>query len=658
MFSVNAQSDPQSMTTSGSEIQTSVVQKEQAKRMQEINELRAQNLIGQNSIRRNRQIAMLGSIAALFAIFAMSVASVSYRSEKKARDALAKYANDLEVSEALARSNAKKAHENEAKAKLASEAKSAFLANMSHEIRTPMNGVLGMAQILESTELNDRQREFVETIQSSGTALMTILNDILDFSKIEAGKLELDPTMSNLRDAVEDVATVMSARASEKDIEIVVRYAPNVPVHAVLDIGRMRQILVNLVGNALKFTHKGYILVNVTARIQDAETIFNIEVIDTGIGIQENRRQDIFEDFNQAENSTTRVFGGTGLGLSITKKLVEAMDGELTVKSRYGHGSIFKVSMPLPAICDVRDKRRNLSKAGDRKVLVVDDLDISRKVLCEQLRSWHFTCAAAKDGKSAYKALVQAARNDAPFDLVILDSEMAGLNGEQVANAIRRTPEIAGTKVIILSSVDKNDSSIAYEKLVSSGFISKPVKSSILLKTLGEMLPSPINEPSDVLAIVEKLPVLKSEPSTCHEPKGPRVLVAEDNAINRQVIQGVLREVGVQLSFAVDGKQAFEMFQNCDFDVILMDLSMPKMDGVEATQAIRAHEVLKKLTPTPIVCLSAHVMKKDRDRALDGGMDDYLSKPIFVKPLREMIEKWSGVKYARQTECSVVAKSA
>lgn len=340
-------------------------QSENSLRMQQISELQADNALGQTIVRRTQQIAILVGCVAMMALVALSIAFTSYRSQKKARRELDKYANDLERSEARAR-------DNEVKALEASEAKSAFLANMSHEIRTPLNGIIGMSQALCATELNLFQKEYAETIDTSGTALLTIINDILDFSKIEAGKLELDPAPCNLRTAIEEVGTLLATRANEKGLEIMVRYAPDIPELVNADIGRIRQILLNLVGNAVKFTHEGHVLINVSGETEGDMAAFQIEVLDTGIGIPENRTELIFGDFTQAEGSTTRIFGGTGLGLAITKRLIEAMDGDIRVDSKYGKGSIFTVSLTLPVDESLSPVQPALPDLNSIRVLIID----------------------------------------------------------------------------------------------------------------------------------------------------------------------------------------------------------------------------------------------------------------------------------------------
>lgn len=616
-------------------------QSENNQRMREIAELKASNAISASAARRSQQMALFGGVAALLALVAMVATYNSYRSQKKARETLDEYTQELEKSEARARRS-------EEKAKAASEAKSAFIANMSHEIRTPMNGVLGMAQILRASELNPQQKEYAETIHSSGSALLTIINDILDFSKIEAGKLELDPTVCNLRNAVEEVATMMATRAEEKGLEIMVRYAPGTPEIVLADIGRIRQMLLNLAGNAVKFTHQGHVLINIHGSASGDIADLKLEVLDTGIGIPEDRIDSIFDDFSQAENSTTRRFGGTGLGLAITRRLVDAMDGTIDVKSRHGRGSIFSISLQLPLEEDISPGVRKVPDLNDMRVLIVDDLKVNRQIQSEQFRAWNVEHAVADNGRTAFKMVVQAKRAGKPFDLVILDYHMPDVDGEQVASAIRRTPEVQDTRIIVLSSADSGSESRRFRNLNVSAYLLKPVRSSVFLDAIADAMSMDAHTVKISASPPEAPPL--SPAAAPRADARQKLLVAEDNEVNRRVVAAFLKDSDLDVRFAVNGREALDFVKDQYFDLILMDVSMPEIDGLEATKAIRAHEALENLTPTPIICVSAHVMSDARDKAAAAGMDSHLSKPLLKEDLEQAIDTWIGVKRQRREE--------
>ncbi len=534
----------------------------------------------------------------------------------------------------------KKLEISERKANDASEAKSAFLANMSHEIRTPMNGVLGMTELLQSTDLDDRQKSFADTIYKSGAALLTIINDILDFSKIEAGKLEIDPVPFNLKDAIEDVATLLSTPARAKEIELAVRYSPDIPEHLFGDVGRIRQIVTNLVGNAIKFTHEGHVFINISGASEGDFTKLRIDVEDTGIGIPKDKLENVFHEFSQAEATTTRQFGGTGLGLAISRKLASAMQGNLTVQSEYGQGSTFSFELKLKNIQQPERKMRKLPNLSDLKILVVDDLKINRDIQEEQLALWGFKVTCVDNGQDALSLLENAHKEKAPYDLVLLDYHMPDMDGAEVAKRITSHNALKETKIIILSSTDASEEILNFKKIGIPHYLTKPVKSTLLLDTIAltaSKLDLPMQTESDF-------------PSSSEEGSGAvldtplNVLIADDNEVNRLVVKSFLDGMNTQTSFAVNGKEAFEFSQNMSFDLILMDVSMPEMDGMEATKAIRAYETKNNLNRTPIVCLTAHIMAEDRKRAEDAGMDGYLSKPIQKAKLSETIENWRHAK--------------
>ena len=461
-------------------------QNENSQRMQEILELRLSNEQNQSAASRNRQFAVLGVLTTALAIFAFVISIKTSQNQRAAKNALALYASKLELSEA-------KARENEKKAQTANQAKTTFLANMSHEIRTPMNGVLGMAQVLEGTELNERQKEFLKAITTSGDALMTILNDILDISKIEAGKLKLEPIQANLRDAIEDVASVLTGLASEKELEFVIDYQPDVPETVIADIGRMRQVLMNLIGNALKFTEAGHVMVKVSAdtaknATNESSTRFVIQVSDTGIGIMEDRLKSIFEDFNQAENSTRRKYGGTGLGLSISQKLMNAMGGTVDVQSVFGKGTCFTITVDFETPTRSIALEEERIKFPAKRVLIVDGKEASASVLYRTLQAWGLSCDWANSGAKAYSAVIYAAQKGSAYDLIIMDSELPDYSGEKVIETIRKNEHLADVEIILTSCIHNDQRSRRLKALDLSSFMPKPIKRQVLQLSLEKAL--------------------------------------------------------------------------------------------------------------------------------------------------------------------------
>ena len=521
-----------------------------------------------------------------------------------------------------------------------SQAKSEFLANMSHEIRTPMNGVLGMAELLKESELTERQASFANTIYDSGNALLTIINDILDFSKIESGKLELDSAPFNLESVVEDVATLLGVSAREKGIEIMVRLDQHLPGSLIGDAGRLRQILTNLVGNAVKFTHDGTVLIDVDGGVNDGCATLTLKIVDTGIGIPENKIDTIFEMFTQAEGSTTRQYGGTGLGLSITKSLVEAMGGSISANSVYGKGSEFIVQLALPvAVVDAPLQQRPIANLDGAHVLVVDDNAVNRSILDEKISSWGGVAVLAESGAAALEILRTQTRH--PITTAIVDFQMPEMDGIELVEAIQADPALAATKIIVLSSVDASDVVNRFKELGVADLMTKPVRSIWLQGLLAELiLDKKIENLATIASNTDDAP---TPTDTISEAKHRRrVLVAEDNMVNRMVIENLVNSSLYDLIFADNGKIAFDLFRKQSFDAILMDIAMPVMDGVEATKAIRSFEASSTSCPTPIIALTAHAMSSERDRFLESGMDDYISKPVKKDVIDEILAKWTN----------------
>ncbi len=540
------------------------------------------------------------------------------------------------------------------KAEAADRAKSEFLANMSHEIRTPMNGVLGMAELLARTDLDNRQAMFVDVITKSGNALLTIINDILDFSKIDAGQLELDPAPFALAEAIEDVATLVSTKVAEKDLELIVRVDPNLPATVVGDIGRFRQIATNLVGNAVKFTEKGHVLVNVNGRQVGEEVQISVRVEDTGIGIPAEKLESVFDKFAQVDASSTRRHEGTGLGLAIASRLVALMGGRMEVESTPGKGSTFSFSVVFAADPGgVVAKPVPIDVTGAR-VLAIDDNPINREILTEQLRSWGFDCAAVNGGREGIAFLERAAAIAVRVDCVILDYQMPGMNGADVARAINQNPALQGLPIVLLTSVDQVDAGQLSRECGIAAHLNKPARSSALLETLISVMQKaraasrhfaetegddeyqrPVAPVAARPAPVER----RISAATLHAAEPLDVLVAEDNEVNQLVFSQILNGLGYRYKIASNGRTALDMFRRHKPRMVLMDVSMPEMNGLEATREIRSIEQGMGLH-TPIVGVTAHALKGDREKCLEAGMDDYLSKPISPNKLAIKIETW------------------
>jgi CheY-like chemotaxis protein len=535
-----------------------------------------------------------------------------------------------------------------------------------------MNGVMGMAELLAKTELDSKQKMFTDIIVKSGHALVTIINDILDFSKIDSGQLELDPMPFKLAEAIEDVVTLMSAKVDEKDLEMAVRIQPDLPEMYLGDVGRIRQIVTNLVGNAVKFTEHGHVLVNVSGTVTDDKAALMIKIEDTGIGIRPDQVSQIFEKFSQIDGSSTRKHEGTGLGLTIAKMLVDKMGGEIGVESVLGEGSSFWFTLPLPIHGEAKVSKPVPVDVSGGRVLIVDDNEVNRSILLEQAGSWGFDAAAAASGPEGLAVMRRASEMGRGVDLLILDYHMPRMDGIEVVNKIREDADIADTPIIMLTSVENAADGQTFSKLRIQGHLVKPTRGSHLLEMIVTVLQkaqnaneaaakdgSGMDDNSDDGGTANTAPVGSSELRSMagvgggvkRGKTGVMILVAEDNEVNQIVLEQILTEVGHSYTIVENGKLAVERYKELDPDLILMDVSMPEMNGLVATQTIRELEE-ESGKHVPIVGLTAHALKGDREMCINAGMDDYVPKPISVSKLRETITSHLGDEQAQVSKAS------